>query len=169
MSFERKIKLVILIILAAYIAVMFAACMSPKKATDYLKEKNLLADTCASNYPAIADTIYKPGELTIETTYLPGDTFYFYDTLTDLRIDTIRKVCPPSQVSTYWRVDTFTNTKVDSAALASLRGKYNTSVKDATEWKAKAKKRGKMQWAFIGISALLVLLVGFILGKKLKL
>jgi len=167
MSFERKIKAVILLIIAAYIAVMFAACMTPKKATDYLKEKNLLADTCAANYPVISDTIYKPGELTIETTYLPGDTFYFYDTLTNLRIDTIKKVCPPSQVSTIWRVDTFMQTVVDSAALAAMRSKCNISVANLAEWQAKAKKRGKMQWVFIGISALLVLLVGFILGKKI--
>jgi len=167
MSFERKIKLVILLIIAAYIAVMLSACMSPKRATDYLKEKNLLADTCAANYPVIADTIIKAGELVIETTYLPGDTFYFYDTLTNLHIDTIRKVCPPSQVSTIWRVDTLAVTVVDSAALAAMRSKYNISVANLAEWQAKAKKRGKMQWAFIGLSALLLVLVGFILGKKI--
>jgi hypothetical protein len=169
MSFERKMKAAILLIIAAYIAVMLSACMTPKKAVDYLKKKDLLADTCAANYPVKADTIYKPGELIIETEYLPGDTLYFFDTVSQWRIDTIKKVCPPSQVSTIWRVDTLAVTVVDSALVATLRGKYNASVKDATEWEAKAKRRGKMQWAFIGLSALLFVLVGFILGKKLKL
>lgn len=158
------------IIIGTVLLLMAAvACMTPKKATDYLKKKGALNDTCAANYPVKADTIFKEGELIVETTFLPSDTLVFFDTVNHWRIDTIRKVCKPSTVTTIYRTDTFTLSKEDSAAISALRGKYNAAVNDAAKWKVKAKARGKLSWAMIGVITLLLVLLGFIIGKKLKL
>jgi hypothetical protein len=158
----------IIVFFVVWAAWMLSGCMTPKKAVDYLKKKELLADTCAANYPVIVDTLYKEGDLIIETNFLPGDTLVFFDTINQWRIDTIRKACPPSKVSTIWRVDTFMLTKLDSAKLAALREKYEASIKDSAKWKSKAKARGKWQWGLGGLSVLLFVLIGFILGKKIK-
>lgn len=44
-------ELIAAILVLAFIAMWFTSCMTPQKATSYLKEKGLLADTCAANYP----------------------------------------------------------------------------------------------------------------------
>ncbi|HET8686548.1 MAG TPA: hypothetical protein VFM18_07765, partial [Methanosarcina sp.] len=42
----------ILWVAAVWAATLFLmGCMTPKKAVDYLKKKELLADTCAANFP----------------------------------------------------------------------------------------------------------------------
>lgn len=49
-----RILFVWLAVLMALIAVLFGTgCMTPQKAVSYLKEKKLLDDTCAANYPCV--------------------------------------------------------------------------------------------------------------------
>ncbi len=49
-----RILFIWLAVLMAIIALLFASgCMTPQKAVSYLKEKKLLDDTCAANYPCV--------------------------------------------------------------------------------------------------------------------
>ena len=161
-----KAKLILLLIWLAWVIFMVAGCMTPQKATSYLKEKGMLDDTCAANFPVIPDTVYKEGELMIETTYLPGDTIYNYDTV---------YVTGPTKVITRHKVDTLVRTVVDSAAVSAAKGtiqaleqelrKASNELAKVTD---KAKDRGKTSLYSILGNGLLLLLIGFILAKKRK-
>ena len=66
MTEDRKYQMqgwvIMLIGVAVIVAVtLLASCMTPKTAVDYLKKKDLLADTCAANFPIKeeTDTVYE--------------------------------------------------------------------------------------------------------------
>mgnify|MGYP007125648050 CR=1 FL=1 len=167
-----KAKLILLLIWLAWVIFMVAGCMTPQKATGYLKEKGLLADTCAANYPVLPDTVYKEGEIIVETTFLPGDTLYNYDTVTQVEYVT---VTAPTKVITRHKVDSVILTKVDSAKVAALQRsvdllKVQVQQTEADLFKAedKAKDRGKASLYSILGNGLLLLVLGFILAKKRK-
>lgn len=169
---DYRPELIAAILVLAFIVMWFTSCMTPQKATGYLKEKGLLADTCAANYPVLPDTIYKEGEVIVETTFLPGDTIYNYDTLTQVEYVT---VTAPTKVITRHKVDSVILTKVDSAKVAALQRsidllKVQVQQTESDLFKAedKAKDRGKTSLYSIVGNGLLLLLLGFILAKKKK-
>ena len=169
---DYRPELIAAILVLAFIAMWFTSCMTPQKATSYLKEKGLLADTCAANYPVIPDTVYKEGELVIETTFLPGDTIYNYDTVTQTEFV---HVTPPVKVITKTRIDSVVVSKIDSAKVAAANRKISLLEKQIKDTEAelykaedKAKDRGKTSLYSIVGNGLLLLLLGFILAKKRK-
>lgn len=64
---DYRPELIAAILVLAFIAMWFTSCMTPQKATSYLKEKGLLADTCAANYPVNPSETLKPGTITIDS------------------------------------------------------------------------------------------------------
>lgn len=64
---DYRPELIAAILVLAFIAMWFTSCMTPQKATSYLKEKGLLADTCAANYPVKPSETLKPGTITIDS------------------------------------------------------------------------------------------------------
>jgi hypothetical protein len=65
-------------ILVILFMMVFAACMTPQKAVNYLKDKDLLDDTCAANYP-------------VQEKFIKGDSVVTTDTLwgIDYQTDTL--------------------------------------------------------------------------------
>lgn len=110
-----------------------------------------------------------PGELVIETQWLPGDTLYFYDTITKWQ------VCPPHRVVYYRIIDTLRITNIDSAAVTAaghreraLRAKIKEA--DAREAKLIERLNKAREMAVYSLLAnvLLLLLAGIIIGKRWK-
>ncbi|MBO9151937.1 hypothetical protein ACFOTA_06950 [Chitinophaga sp. GCM10012297] len=94
------------------------SCMTQKK----------WAEGCAERFPVKASTVYVQGATRYDTTYLPGDTLVFSDTVT-VDCDTVKGVitkyinqvrpCPPVQIRTVSQVDTVVTTVENRAALAA--------------------------------------------------
>ena len=71
-----------LIFLVIVVIFSITSCMTPSKAVNYLKKKELLADTCAANFPikdsitkvtvdtTIFDTLYLDGQIVVDSIYL---------------------------------------------------------------------------------------------------
>ena len=71
-----------LIFLIVVVIFSITSCMTPSKAVNYLKKKELLADTCAANFPVkdsitkvtvdttIFDTLYLDGQIVVDSIYL---------------------------------------------------------------------------------------------------
>lgn len=138
-----------------------AGCMTPEKATSFLKKKDLLDDTCAANFP-------------VQEKFIKGDTIETTDTLwgIDYQTDTIRandtvyikRVEPGKTITRTIRVvDTvvkrdiaYENVLQDkNRDLTTVNNKQTQKIETLTEsveeWKAKAKKR--MLWVLILIGA----------------
>lgn len=144
------------------------SCMTPKKAVDYLKKKNLLADTCSENYP-VKDSLIK-GD-TITTT----DTLWGIDVTTDTLIknDTvyITKVLPGKVIiKTKVVYDTIIRRDIaQETVLKEQRNKLAQEKADMTierdRWKEdyrklKARVKGKIliPWYILVILCLLIVL-----------
>lgn len=78
------------------IVLVLSSCMTPKKAVDYLKKKDLLADTCAANFP-VQDTTIVKDSIHFDTLYLElepeilRDSFFI---MGDTIVREITKKCP---------------------------------------------------------------------------
>lgn len=202
------VLIAILLVAAVWAATSFLlGCMTPKKAVDYLKKKELLADTCAANFPVKerTDTLieirYREDSTLInellainkgleaKLAYLEGlppkidsatcqqlRLMYIRDVrLLQLKIKEMQAAAA-KQKDSLIRVIT---TKVDSAALKALQEKHDAlqqdkKVNDAKnearikELEDKVSRRGKLS-LFLGISIVILLIgIGFIIGKKIK-
>lgn len=131
-----------------------------------MKAKNLLADTCAANFPSKGDTTFLPGELRVDTLVFPSDTLLIHDT--------IKVVCPPSIVIKQRVVDTVRIKVVDSAFASSLRDKITflenqliLSNKEKEKLIVRLDKSKKIALVSVLINAIL-LLIGFLISRKWK-
>jgi hypothetical protein len=157
------------------LAVILSACMTQQKAVDYLTKKQLLPQVCADSFPVRSDTIIKEGE-TIESVEVWTDTLYVTDTIDNTSLpDTIEKIKVLTRVVTKYRVDTVVQTKENIARVAALEvivaDKDKEIVKvssDRDKWKVKAKNRSRNQFISIGANILLIFVLGWLFGKKLK-
>ena len=189
------------------VTLLFFGCMTPKKAVDYLKKKELLADTCAANFPVKerTDTLieirYREDSTLInellainkglekKLAYLEGlppkidsatcqqlRLMYIRDVrLLQIKIKEVQAVAAKQKDSLIQVI----TTKVDSAALKALQEKHDAlqqdkKVNDAKnearikELEDKVSRRGKLS-LFLGISIVILLIgIGFIIGKKIK-
>lgn len=50
-SNDRRGQIIFFIMLAVAVLIWLSSCITPQKATSYLKEKGMLDDTCAANFP----------------------------------------------------------------------------------------------------------------------
>ena len=158
-----------------FAAVMLSGCMTQQKAVNYLSKNNALPHVCADSFPVKADTVIKEGE-TIETVEVWTDTLYVTDTIDNTSLpDTIEKLKVMTRVVTKHRVDTLVQSKVDSARVKALQviiakqvSDYDKIAADRYQWKDKAKARGRNQFISFGFNILLILGIGFILGRKIK-
>jgi len=66
-------------IMVIFICWAACGCMTPKKAVDYLKKKDLLDDTCAANFP-------------VQEKFIKGDSVILVDTLWGMEYDTVIRV-----------------------------------------------------------------------------
>ncbi len=134
------------------------SCMTQKK----------WAQGCAERFPVKESTVYVQGDTRYDTTYLPGDTLVFSDTVT-VDCDTVKGIvtkyvyqerpCPPARVITRDRVDTVVIAKVDSAAVWLAN-------KEAREQQERADRvtGGRDIWRWISIGCIL-LIAGAVFSK----
>jgi hypothetical protein len=90
-------------------------------------------------------------------------------------LDTVTLTKVVTKTVTKHRVDTLVQTKVDSARMKALQviiAKQDKLIeileKESAQWKAKAKNRSRNQFISFGFNLLLILGIGYILGKKIK-
>lgn len=136
------------------------SCMTQKK----------WAEGCAERFPVKESTVYVQGATRYDTTFLPGDTLVFSDTVT-VDCDTVKGIvtkyvyqerpCPPTQILTITRVDTVAITKVDSAAVWLA----NNEAKEQRE-RADRVTGGRDTWRWIAI--VFGLLIGAAIFSKIK-
>ena len=142
------------------IAILFASCMTPQKATDYLKKKDKLDDVCAENFP-VKDT-FIVGDTVIDTDTL--ETFEVYTDTTTLR-DTvyITRTLPGKTITkTITRTDTirrrdfaYENVLADQVRQCTdlqlqLIDKNTKLTEQVEDWKGKARKRNWIILILIG-------------------
>jgi hypothetical protein len=162
-----RILFIIGVLLATLVFIwMIAGCMTPQKATDYLKDKGKLAEVCAEEYP-------------VQEKFIKGDTVTVTDTLEtfDVIIDTntvndtfyVTKTLPPKIIR---QIRTVTDTviKENTARIFAmkkdldectdlLRRSYDVMTKqDAEIKKQKDKWRGKIgiPWWWLDIAGLIL-------------
>jgi hypothetical protein len=164
-----KANWVLFVAFVLLLSVGFCCCITPKKAVSYLKQKDLLDDTCAANYPVKADTVYREGEV-IVVTEERIDTVQVTDTLVE-GFPVMHEIYRTRIVNRF-KTDTVRIVKVDSAAVSAIRRelqKANATAKqhaeDAAKWKTKAQTRSKWQWGSIAVNAILLLLIGYMAAK----
>ena len=146
---------------------LLAGCINSERAVRYLKQSGQLADTCMTNFPNRSDTTWLPGELSIETQWMPGDTLYFYDTITKWQ------VCPPNRVVYYRIIDTLRIKAVDSSAIIAatfrekaLRVKISEFDSQQVKLIDRLNKARKMAVYSLSANVALILLIGFVIGKR---
>lgn len=189
------------------VALFFSRCMTPEKAVGYLKKKELLADTCAANFPVKerTDTLieirYREDSTLInellainkgleaKLAYLEGlPPKIDSATCQQLRLMYIRDVrllqlkIKEMQAAAAKQKDSLIKvitTKVDSAALKALQEKHDAlqqdkKVNDAKnearikELEGKVSRRGKNMWISMVANVLLLLIIGFLISKAVK-
>lgn len=139
---------------------LFCSCMSEKK----------IAKICSEKYPVTASTVIVQGESRMDTTYIPGDTLVFSDTVR-IDCDTVKgvitktvykeKACPPVKVIHDLRVDTFKVTQMDRAK----EDQYRIEARDQTS-RADRLLKGRDTWRWIAIVCLLM--IGTAVFSKIK-
>ena len=136
------------------------SCQSAKQ----FQQSPQFAKACADAFPC-RDTIVEVVTVTdTDTLTLPADTLIEIIELPG-RIDTIRKVCPPSKVITNTITVTRDIVSVDSAQVVALRQELQAAQSEVTIWAGKAKRRGKaFAIALISIAGLLVA-IGLLIRK----
>lgn len=111
--------------------------MTPKKAVNYLKKKNLLADTCAANFP-VKDSIVTRDTTSFDTAYLdtPSEGFVDFEK-ESAHTDTHR--CKPIvrtvQITKTIRRDSliFRRDIARETALNNLLDKQNEAIREAKD------------------------------------
>lgn len=165
---KMKAKAIIIGAFFGWALFMLTACMTQQKAVSYLSQKQLLPQVCADSFPAKADTVIKEGQ-TIETVEVWTDTLYVTDTIDNTSLpDTIEKIKVLTRTVTKSRVDTLVQTKVDDALVKALQIKLATSEQKAAKLEARFKSNRTWKWGSLGVNILLIFLLGWLFGKKLK-
>jgi len=149
-------------------AIILSACMTQQKAVGYLSKRKLLPQVCADSFPVKADTVIKEGQ-TIETVEVWVDTLFVTDTIDNTSLpDTIEKIKVLTRTITKSRVDTLIQTKPDSAKIKALQIKLAASEQKAAKLEARFKSNRTWKWGSLGANILLIFLLGWLFGKKLK-
>jgi hypothetical protein len=143
------------------------SCMSAKK----FQQSPAFAKACAENFPARDTIIENIFHYETDTVLLPADTIIHFDTVTlpgGRRIDTIRTVCRPSKVVTNTVIKEKQIIRIDSAKVKALTDDLNFTKSELDKWAGKAKRRGKsFMWSLIA-NALLIMGMGYLIGKKFR-
>jgi hypothetical protein len=140
-------------ILMIIASICFIGCLTPQKATDYLKKKDKLDDVCAENFP-VKDSLIK-GDTTIVT-----DTLINTDTLETFEVirDTVHHtVTLPAKVITKTKVVTDTIIRQDNAKINALQDdirardktigdRDNEITKLKSDYEDMKGKRNKLRW-----------------------
>lgn len=81
---------------------LLAGCMTARKAEDYLKSKNKLAEVCATNFP-VHDSTYTKDSIAFDTITKAGEPVFLRDSfyiVGDTIVKTVYKQCPAQQTIT---------------------------------------------------------------------
>jgi hypothetical protein len=129
------------------------------------------AKACADSFPARDTIIETVTHYETDTLLVSGDTLVFVDTVVvpgGVRIDTIVKRCPPSQVITKTVIKEKQIIRIDSAAVAAVHKDLEFTKSELLKYVDKTKRRGKnLLYSILG-NILLILIIGWLIGKKVK-
>jgi hypothetical protein len=129
------------------------------------------AKACAEKFPARDTIIENIFHYETDTVFLSGDTLVYIDTIVvpgGFRIDTIVKRCPPSRTITNTVIQEKQIIRIDSAKITAICKDLEFTKSEVDKWAGKAKRRGKsFMWSIIG-NVLLLLTMGWLIGKKPK-
>lgn len=167
-NWTYRIAFVLFMMFAIMILSSILGCQSAKQ----FMRSNDFAKACADSFPAIDTIIDIHVTAKTDTVLVAGDTIIILDSVTlpgGVRIDTIRKACPPSKLITNTIVTERQIIRVDSAKVVSVQKELLFTKSELQKFVDKTKKRSKVMWLSLLGNILLLVLIGFVLGKKLKL
>jgi hypothetical protein len=166
-DWKYRIAFVLFWLLIGMMLSNLTSCTTAKK---FMRSPEF-AKACADSFPArdtVIETVYK---YETDTLILPADTIIHFDTITvpgGYRIDTIKRVCPPPKVVREWLTKEIKVVRIDSAQVKALTDDLNFTKSELDKWAGKAKRRGKsFMWSLIA-NALLIMGMGYLIGKKFR-
>lgn len=174
MSAREWAWIILMIILGLFV---WTSCMTPSKATNYLKDKNLLAGVCAAEFP-VHDSVIVHDSIHFDTLYEPGPQVMARDTIIVAgQPIPFYNECPPAKVirKTVWKDSVIYRKDVAEQAvskqqIADLTVVNKDLVRQRDEYKASseknaalAKRNGRQRTV-----TWILLVVGFVGGFILK-